>query len=105
MRDGRIQRDQITDQRHYARVEWVILDLQLGIASVRRANGCLDLGTVQQRTRARAAETLRNIDLILAQVRAEPSQAQRIAERRRSLDTLLRELAPIERLARTLRVG
>ena len=104
MRDGRIQRDQITDQRHYARVEWVILDLQLGIASVRRANGCLDLGTVQ-RTRARAAETLRNIDLILAQVRAEPSQAQRIAERRRSLDTLLRELAPIERLARTLRVG
>lgn len=104
MHEPCFHREQIPDQHHYARVEWIILDLQLSIASVRRANGCLDFGTVRQ-TRAKAAETLKNVDRILTEVRAEPSQARRIAERQRSLDTLLREPSPIEHLARTLRVG
>jgi hypothetical protein len=88
----------------YARVESVILDLQLSISSVRRANGCLDLDTVQG-IRGRAGRTLRNADRILSRFRADPSQARRVAERRGALVALLSEPAPIEHLAQTLRVG
>jgi hypothetical protein len=104
MRQARTQYDLFMRERQYARVEWIILDLQLGISSVSRANGCLDLDTVRQ-IRAGAAESLRNADRLLAQFSAEPSQAQRLADRRRSLAKLLGEPAPIERLARTLHVG
>jgi hypothetical protein len=104
MRQERTHHDAFDYEQHYARVEWIILDLQLSISGVHRANGCLDLGTVRQ-IRAAAAETLRNADAILRRYQAEPSQAQRIAERRRSLAMLLEEPAPIERLARTMHVG
>jgi len=104
MREERTRHGAFNYEQHYARVEWTILDLQLSISSVHRANGCLDLGTVRQ-IRASAAETLRNADTILARYHAEPAQAQRIAERRSSLAMLLTEPAPIERLARTMRVG
>jgi hypothetical protein len=95
---------QLDDERHYARVESIILDLQLSIASVRRANGCLDLETVR-RIRAHAAETLGHAESTLAQFRPYPSQTQRVADKRRALCLLLREPAPIEHLARSLRVG
>jgi hypothetical protein len=104
MHQERMRQNAFDYEQHYARVEWIILDLQLSISSVRRANGCLDLGAVQH-IRAGAAQTLRNADVILARYHAEPAQAQRIAERRRSLAMLLREPAPIENLARTMRVG
>lgn len=104
MREERTRHGAFNYEQHYARVEEIILDLQLSISSVHRANGCLDLGTVRQ-IRAGAAETLRNADAILTRYRAEPAQAQRIAERRSSLAMLLTEPAPIERLARTMRVG
>lgn len=93
-----------SDEQNYARVESIILDLQLSIASVGRANGCLDLDTVQ-RIRAHAAATLGNSTSTLKQIRTDAVQAQRVAERRRALERLLREPAPIENLARSLHVG
>jgi len=104
MHKRRIYQHQSTDPRRYARVEWLILDLQLGISSVRRADDCLDLETVR-RTRLRAAATLRSADVLLAQLQVEPSQARRIAEQQQRLGALLRDPAPIERLARILRVA
>lgn len=94
----------MNQQQHYARVEWAILDLQLSISSVKRANDCLDLDTVRQ-TRQRAAQTLNHSHQILEQFGAEPSQARRAARQRECLATLLQEPSPIEQLARTLRVG
>jgi len=88
----------------YARVESLILDLQLSISSVRRANGCLDLETVQG-IRGRAGRTLQKADQMLKRFHADPSQARRLAERREALVALLSEPAPIENLAQTLRVG
>ena len=104
MREERTRHGAFNYEQHYARVEWIILALQLSISSVHRANGCRDLGTVRQ-IRAGAAETLRNADAMLTRYQAEPSQAQRIAERRRSLAKLMGEPAPIERLALTMHVG
>lgn len=95
--------DHMSDDQ-YARVESVLLDLQLSISSVRRANSCLDLETVRS-IRARAAETLAHAERRLGRLRAESWQARRLSERRRDLDLLLREAAPIELLARSLRVG
>ena len=92
------------NQQHYARVEWAILDLQLSISSVWRANSCLDLDTVQ-RTRAKAAATLSHSDIILKKFGGEPSQLARAAEQRKRLAALLAEPAPIEQLARILRVA
>jgi hypothetical protein len=91
-------------EQQYARVESVILDLQLGISSVSRANGCLDLDTVRQ-IRARAAKTLDGIDTRLAQFCPDTWQKQRVTDRRRTLAQLLREPAPIERMAQSMRVG
>jgi hypothetical protein len=95
--------DQLDDE-HYARVEAIILDLQLSISSVKRANGCLDLETVRN-IRARAAETLAHADFRVAELRADLWQTRRLGERRRDLTLLLQEPAPIENLARSLRVG
>jgi hypothetical protein len=94
----------MNQQQHYARIEWAILDLQLSISSVKRANDCLDLDTVQ-RTRQRAAETLNHSHQILEKLGAEPAQARRAAKQRECLAMLLREPSPIEQLARTLHVG
>src|SRR5690349_23405347 len=94
---------QKTVEQHYARVESVIIDLQLGISSVSRANACLDLDTVRQ-IRARAAKTLDGIDTRLAQFQPDTWQKQRVTERRRALSQLLREPAPIERVAQSMRV-
>lgn len=94
----------LIDEQQYARVESLILDVQLSVASVRRANACLDLETVQ-RIRADACETLKRVDSQMGRVRPEPVQARRLAERRRTLVSLLREPAPIEQLARSLHVG
>jgi len=93
----------IRDQQ-YARVESMILDLQLGISSVSRANGCLDLDTVRQ-IRARAAKTLDGVETTLSQFHPDTWQKQRVTERRRTLTQLLREPAPIERMASSMRVG
>ena len=92
------------DDRFYERVESMILDLQLSISSVTRANGCLDLDTVRQ-IRAHATQTLGTIDVMLARAPVDPWQAARVAERRRVLSRVLHEPAPIEQLARTLHVG
>jgi hypothetical protein len=93
-----------SDGRHYAHVESLILDLQLSVSSVRRANGCLDLDIVR-RIRAHASETLERVELRLTYAQPDPLQARRLAERRRALASLLREPAPIEQLARSLHVG
>jgi hypothetical protein len=95
--------DELTDDQ-YARVESVILDLQLSISSVKRANGCLDLPTVRN-IRARAAETLAQADVRVADLHTDLWQRRRLGERRRDLTLLLQEPAPIEHLARSLRVG
>jgi hypothetical protein len=95
---------QPSDGQRYACVESLILDLQLSLSSVRRANGCLDLDTVR-RIRAYAFETLERVDLRMARTPPDPQQARRISERRRALTQLLHEPAPIEQLARTLHVG
>jgi hypothetical protein len=95
---------QLTDEQLYARAESMILDLQLGISSVTRANRCLDLDTVR-RIRAQAAKTLGRIDTMLAQSRIDVRQARAMSERRQALSRILHEPAPIEQLARTLRVG
>jgi hypothetical protein len=92
------------DEQHYARIESFILDLQLSVSSVRRANTCLDLDIVR-RIRARASATLERVELRLTQAQPDPLQARRLAERRRALAQLLREPAPIEQLARSLHVG
>lgn len=104
MQRPRAPHHQLTDEQLYARVEWMILDLQLGISSVTRANRCLDLDTVR-RVRAQAAKTLEGIDAMLARAHVDSSQAKTVAERRQALSRMLREPAPIEQLARTLRVG
>ena len=92
------------DEQHYAHIESLILDLQLSVSSVRRANACLDLDIVR-RIRARASATLERVELRLPEAQPDPLQARRLAERRRALTLLLREPAPIEQLARCLRVG
>lgn len=102
MRHARVH-DKLIDEQ-YARVESVILDLQLSISSVRRANSCLDLQTVRS-IRARAAETLAQAERRVAKLSAESWQTRRLGERRRTLTLLLQEPAPIEDLARCLRVG
>jgi hypothetical protein len=94
----------LTDERFYERVESIILDLQLSISSVTRANACLDLDTVRQ-IRAHASQTLGNIDETLAHAHVDPWQAERVAQRRKVLSQALREPAPIEQLARVLHVG
>jgi hypothetical protein len=102
MRHARVHDHSADDQ--YARVESAILDLQLSIASVRRANVCLDLHTVRA-VRTRAAETLAQVELRLTNLHTETWQKRRLGERRRTLALLLEEPAPIEHLARSLRVG
>lgn len=91
-------------EQHYARVESMIIDLQLGISSVSRANSCLDLDTVRQ-IRARATKTLNGVDVTLAQFQPDTWQKLRVTERRRALTQLLGEPAPIERMAESMRVG
>ena len=102
MRHAHVFEQPIDEQ--YARVESVLLDLQLSISSVRRANSCLDLETVRD-IRARAAETLARAERRLVALRAESWQTRRLRERQRALSLLLQEPAPIEHLARSLRVG
>lgn len=102
MRHRRVP-DSLLDEQ-YERIESLILDLQLGISSVRRANGCLDLETVRD-IRARAAETLAQADARSAEISADSWQRKQLGERRRDLTVLLQEPAPIELLARSLRVG
>ncbi len=86
------------------RVEAAILDLQLSISSVRRANVCLDLHTVRAGARE-AAETLAQVELRLTKLHTEAWQKRRLGDRHRTLTLLLQEPAPIEHLARSLRVG
>jgi hypothetical protein len=102
MRHARVHNKSIDDE--YARVESAILDLQLSISSVRRANVCLDLHTVRA-VRTRAAETLAQFDVRLTKLHTEAWQKKRLGERQRTLTLLLQEPAPIEDLARFLRVG
>src|SRR5262245_22729312 len=89
MRHSRAPHEQPDGEQHYARVEAIILDLQLGISSVSRANGCLDLNTVRT-IRARAARTLEHVDAVLVQSQPDTWQKLRVTERRRALMQLLR---------------
>jgi hypothetical protein len=96
--------NEVQSQQEYEQMEQLILNLELSIDSVRRANGCFDLQTVQS-IRSRAMQTLAKVGRLPRQAGLPPEQAARMASHHRALNALLSEPAPVQRLARSMHVG